>query len=110
MNINFSQIIILVLIGAVALLIFGIRYLKNKENMALIAKNADLKSADDSSIILMLGIMFVGVSIGIFTAFALSSVLRKESVGLTYLISIIFFSGLSFITCFFVANRYNKKP
>jgi uncharacterized membrane protein YqiK len=61
MNINFSQIIILVLIGAVALLIFGIRYLKNKENMALIAKNADLKSADDSSIILMLGIMFVAL-------------------------------------------------
>jgi uncharacterized protein YpmB len=52
------QIIILVLIGAVALLIFGIRDLKNKEDMAIIARNADLKPADDYSIMLMLGIMF----------------------------------------------------
>ena len=72
------------IISSVALFatLFGIRYLRNKENMALIEKGINPNLQDNRPApyrSLKTGLLFVGAGIGLFLAFLLDAYVFPES-------------------------------
>jgi len=102
---NFVQIIILILLACIFILVFGIQYLKSRENMALIEKNL---AGDDqigkSNFLFVCGVTLIGISIGFIVGAILDSIIGERT-NLSYVISLLFFSGISFIVSYYLTKR-----
>jgi len=104
--------------GPVALfgMIFGICYIyfstRHKERLALIEKGIDAKMFQTVRkpfyLILKLGLLFIGVSIGILMGYILN-VSIKMFEGVSYPSMIFLFGGIALVLSYFIEKKLNKK-
>jgi hypothetical protein len=105
MNILTSLTWILLTLSAFAL-IYGVRYLKNKENMALIEKNQDITRSGNKSILLMIGISLISISLGFVLGLILTnSVLEAQNAAVVYMVSIVFTGGIGTIVSYYLNQK-----
>ncbi len=106
------------IVGSVSLflMIFGIRYLVNQENMALIEKGIDprdKKNATNPSGVLKWGLMFIGAGIGLFLAILFSRSIfsglsEGETTGL-YFAMVAIFGGGGMLAAYFYERKNPPK-
>ncbi|MDN3548814.1 DUF6249 domain-containing protein [Mucilaginibacter aquaedulcis] len=108
---NFVALIWFLLALAVLVLVFGIRYLRNKENMALIERNIDISQTPKSSrFLLTFGIISISIALGFLFGMILSRFVDRENFKiLTFLISILFCGGAGLIICSYVGTKKSNN-
>ena len=113
---NFTILIpILIFLGAFAL-VFGIRYLQNKERMAMIERGMDLRSnlpkQRQKNLTLTFGLLLIGSGLGLFIAYMLDIFVlvhyRSFNPGV-YFSLIAIFGGIGLLVSYFIENKANQK-
>lgn len=104
---------ILVSLGAF-MMIWGIRYLENKENMALIERGIDVKKnrrRADPSRTLKNGMVFVGAGIGLLLSIMVTRImgLNEDESVVIYFALIAIFGGLGMLFAYFYERRNPPK-
>jgi len=103
-------------LGAFAM-VFGIRYLSNKEKMAMIERGIDpgirqiRQSAPKPFLSLKFGLLFVGLGIGILLALfaVLQNHMEPEESTAVYLGCISIFGGLGLIVSYVIEKKWLDK-
>jgi len=100
-------------IGAFAM-VFGIRYLSNKEKMAMIERGIDpgvRQSAPKPFLSLKFGLLFVGLGIGILLALfaVLQNHMEPEESTAVYMGCISIFGGLGLIVSYVIEKKWLDK-
>lgn len=101
---------------SVFLMIIVLRYLENRENMAMIERGMDPKTSKtfrkrhlDPSNTLKSGMMFVGAGLGLFLATIISSRMPHEDSTPIYFGLIAIFGGLGMLGAYFYERRFPLK-
>lgn len=94
-------------------MIFGLRYLQNKENMALIQNGLEPKQAQSLPQpykYLKWGLLLMGAGVGLFTAYILDNTAFRDlnDEEAVYFSMIGFFGGLGLIVSFFIEKKHLK--
>lgn len=101
---DFVQVIFIAVFVGVLIIVLGIQYFKSKENMALIEKNIHPRTNPKRGIYLIWGIVLIGIASGILVGIIIDKYFLAKTNPLIYIISILFFSGLSFIAAHYVSK------
>jgi hypothetical protein len=105
---------ILITLGAFAM-VFGLRYLSNKERMAMIEKGMVLEEPTRRSrplSTLKWGLIFLGVGLGLFLAFYLTTYVlhtSEEQSPAIYFGLISIFGGLGLVVSYLFEKSYEEK-
>ncbi|QPH40578.1 hypothetical protein [Pedobacter endophyticus] len=102
---NLYHLVSISLISGVFILIFGIAYLKNKENMARIQNNENLNEIRKPISLLTVGIIFIGIAMGVLSGLLLNDLVFHKTTLVIYLITLLFFVGIAMV----VSDQINKK-
>jgi hypothetical protein len=101
-------------LGAFAM-VFGIRYLSNKEKMAMIERGIDpgirKQTAPQPFLSLKFGLLLVGLGLGILLALfvVMQNHLREEDATAVYFGSISIFGGLGLIASYAIEKNWMDK-
>lgn len=93
------------------LLIFGIRYLKNKENMALIERGMTPSTTNkfNFNALLVLSFIFFGLGLGLLSGHIASKSFMQDSPVIAHFIFVALFLGAGLISAYFIQeNKLNK--
>ncbi|HMX41152.1 MAG TPA: DUF6249 domain-containing protein [Saprospiraceae bacterium] len=97
---------------SVFLMIIVLRYLENRENMAMIERGMDPKSSKafrkrhlDPSQTLKSGMMFVGAGLGLLLATIVSSMMPDQDSTSIYFSLIAIFGGVGMLAAYFYERR-----
>lgn len=96
-------------------LIFGIRYLKNKEKMAMIERGMEPisevpKKRDNRSFNLTAGLLLIGSGLGLFLAYMINHYALSDNENPALFFSLIaIFGGLGLLISYFIENKTNKQ-
>ncbi|MBT9485120.1 DUF6249 domain-containing protein [Sediminibacterium sp.] len=107
MDKDIFRLLIIIFIVLIFLLIFGIRYLKSKETMAMIERGMmplEDKKNTGNRLILYACLLF-GFGFGLLTSYIVMNHLMSESPGFAVMIIIPLFMGIALL----VANRLQSK-
>ena len=108
-------IVPIVLFICAAAVIFGLRYLSNKEKMAMIEKGMDIgttKAQPQPYVNLKWGLLLIGTGLGLFIAYTLDHTLFKLAEGVDddtnvpiYFAMIALFGGLGLFTSYLIEKK-----
>ena len=94
---------------AILILLFGIRYLKNKENMALIERGKSPGMDTDRGTLLTWGIVLIGASLGLIAGMIIrAKILPETEPVILYLTTVCFFTGSGLIVAYTMHRRKNN--
>lgn len=105
------------IVGTIAIcaLIFGIRYLMNRERMALIERGLDPlgQRKKNYSLMLAFGLLFIGFGLGLFISFLLTNTvftgLSEENATAVYFSMIFIFGGLGLTASYLISEKKERK-
>lgn len=96
---------------AIFVLIYGIRYLKNKENMALIERNVDIdKKGKSATSLLISRVITISIALGFILGMISSSFVEPENFKIvTFLVSVLICGGGGLICSSYLANKRSDR-
>lgn len=100
---------------AICALIFGIRYLINREKMAMIERGMApvMNKKRNYSMMLAWGLLFVGFGLGLFLSFLLTNTvfvdLSEEQASAVYFSMIFIFGGLGLTASYIISAKKERK-
>src|SRR5690606_637821 len=100
---------------AICALIFGIRYLTNREKMAMIERGLApaLNKKRNYSMMLAWGLLFVGFGLGLFISFLLTETvfvdMSEEKASAVYFSMIFIFGGLGLTASYLISAKRERK-
>lgn len=105
---------IVIALGAF-MMVFGLRYMENKENMALIEKGMEPKRRQQQrnpTQTLKNGLLFIGAGFGLLLAIVLTNIfdLRGESSTGIFFALIAIFGGLGMLSAYLYERRNPQEP
>jgi H+/Cl- antiporter ClcA len=98
---------ILIMLGAFAM-IFGIVYLRTRENLAILEKGKDPRSPRPYNS-LKAGLLFVGAGVGLVIAYILDSFMERNDIEPLYFALIAIGGGIGLILSFMMEKRAMEK-
>ena len=91
-------------------MVFGIFYVKAKENLAMIQKGMNPKLYSPAPLrSLKIGLVLVGAGLGLLVAAFINLNLKPEAKEAIYFSFIAIGSGLGFILSYFIEDRFSRK-
>ena len=100
---NFQQIVWIAVAISVLISIFGVRYLKHRENMFLIRRNQYLKQEPNLSAYFSGGLILLGTCIGVTVGLILRQYINAEIIpsALLYILCVAFFCGIALLITYY---------
>ncbi|VTR48683.1 Uncharacterised protein [Sphingobacterium thalpophilum] len=100
---NFQQIVWIAVAISVLISIFGVRYLKHRENMFLIRRNQYLKQEPNLSGYFSGGLILLGTCIGVTVGLILRQYINAEIIpsALLYILCVAFFCGIALLITYY---------
>lgn len=100
---NFQQLIWIAVAISVLISIFGVSYLKHRENMFLIRRNQYLKQGPNISGYFSSGLILLGICIGITVGLILRPYINSEIIpgALLYILCVSFFCGIALLIIYY---------
>lgn len=99
---------------AVCALIFGIRYLVNREKMAMIERGlVPSAKRKNYSLMLAFGLLFIGFGLGLFLSFLLTNTvfidLSEENATAVYFSMIFMFGGAGLAASYWISEKKEQR-
>lgn len=110
-------VLLVPIIGTIAIcaMVFGIRYLINREKMAMIERGISpvAEKKQNYSLLLAFGLLFIGFGLGLFFSFLITNTifpnLSDENATAVYFSMIFIFGGLGLTTSYLVSEKKARE-